>query len=69
MSLFPKDLWPFNYLTLAQNKPLEFFKCYLLFDHYCLTVIDDLYIYMPCIPMQIKPNKSPLRNRLLSLLL
>ena len=21
MSLFPKDLWPFNYLTLTQNKP------------------------------------------------
>ena len=25
--------------------------------------------YMPCIPMQIKPNKSPLRNRFLALLL
>ena len=25
--------------------------------------------YMPCIPMQIKPNKSPLRNRFLVLLL
>ena len=40
MCLFPKVLWPFNYLTLAQNKPSE-----LLFDHYCLTIIDELYIY------------------------
>ena len=27
---FPKVLWPFNYLTLTQNKPSEFFECYLL---------------------------------------
>ena len=40
MTLFPKVLWPFNYLTLTQNKPLEFFDCYLLFDHYCLTMIE-----------------------------
>ena len=26
MSLFPKVLWPFNYLTLTQNKPSEFFN-------------------------------------------
>ena len=69
MSLFPKVSWPFSYLTLTQNKPSEFFECYLLFDHYCLTMIDELYVYMPCNPMQIKPNKSPLRNRLLALLL
>ena len=68
MSLFPKDLWPFNYLTLAQNKPLEFFKCYLLFDHFCLTWLMS-FVYTPCNPMQIKPNKSPLRKRLLALLL
>ena len=24
----------------------------------------ELYVYSPCISMQIKPNKSPLRNRL-----
>ena len=33
MTLFPKVLWPFNYLTLTQNKPSQFFECYLLFDH------------------------------------
>ena len=44
MGMFPKILWPFNYLTLIQNKPSEFFECYLLFDHYCLTMI-DLYVY------------------------
>ena len=27
------------------------------------------FMYTPCIPMQIKPNKSPLRKRLLALLL
>ena len=57
MSLFPKVLWPFSYLTLTLNKPSEFFVCYLLFDHYCLTMIDELYI-MPCIPMQINPIKA-----------
>ena len=58
MSLFPKVLWPFSYLILTQNKPSEFFECYLLFGHFCLTMIDELYVYAPCIPMQIKPNKS-----------
>ena len=64
---------PFSYLTLTQNKPSEFFECYLLFDPYCLTMIDELYVCvyvcvcMPCIPMQIKPSKSPLR--LLALIL
>ena len=69
MSLFPKVLWSFSSLTLTLNKPSLFFECYLLFDHFCLTMIDELYVYMPCNPMQIKPNKSPLRNRLLALLL
>ena len=41
---FPKVLWPFSYLTLTQNKASEFFECYL-FDHYCLTMIDELSIY------------------------
>ena len=68
MSLFPKVLQPFSYLTLTLNKPSEFFECYLLFDHYCLTMI-ELYVFTPCNPMQIKPNKSPLRKRLLALLL
>ena len=45
MNLFPKVLWPFSYLTLTQNKPSEFFVCYLLFDPYCLTVIDEPYLY------------------------
>ena len=71
MSLFPKVVWPFNYLTLTQNKPSEFFECYLLFDHFCLTMIDELCVCVctPCTPMQIEPNKSPLRNRILALLL
>ena len=42
MSLFPKVLWPFSYLTLTQNKLSE---CCLLFDNYSLTMIDELYIY------------------------
>ena len=29
---FPKVLWSFSYLTLTQNKPSEFFECYL-FDY------------------------------------
>ena len=41
---FPKVLWSFSYLTLTQNKPSEFFKCYL-FDYYFLTMIDELSIY------------------------
>ena len=45
MSLFPKDLWPFSYLTLTLNKSSQFFECYILFDHFCLTMIDELYIY------------------------
>ena len=64
MSLFPKVLWPFNYLTLTPNKPSEFFEYY----HFCLTMIDALYLYT-CIPMQIKPNKNELRKRFLVLLL
>ena len=68
MNLFPKVLWPFNYLTLTQNKPLEFFEGYLLFDHFCLTVIDELSIYA-LYSYANKPNKSPLWNRFLALLL
>ena len=56
MSLFPEVLWPFNYLTLTQNKPSEFSECYRLFDHFCLTMMNFMYTH--CIPMQIKPNKS-----------
>ena len=41
MSLFPKVLWPFDYLTLTQNKPSQFFECYLLFDLYCLTMMNE----------------------------
>ena len=44
MSLFPKVLWPFSYLTLTLNKPSEFFDCYLLFDPFCLTMIDELCV-------------------------
>ena len=45
MSLFPKVLWPFSYLTLTQNNPSEFFVCYLLFDPYCLTMMHE---DLPC---------------------
>ena len=65
---FPKVLWSFNYLTLTQNKPSQFFECYLLFDHNCLTMIDELYVYALC-SYANKANKSPLRNRFLALLL
>ena len=39
-----KVLWTFSYLTLIQNKPSEFFECYL-FDYYCLTMIDEFSIH------------------------
>ena len=71
MSLFPQlfpHLFPFSYLTLTQNKPSEFFECYLLFDPYCLTMTDELYIYT-LYSCANKPNKRPLRKRLLALLL
>ena len=45
MSLFPKVLWPFSYLTLTLNNTSQFFECYLLFGHFCLTMIDELYLY------------------------
>ena len=32
-------------MTLTQNKPSELFICYILFDPYCLTMIDELSIY------------------------
>ena len=55
MSLFPKVLWPFNYLTLSQNKPSEFFKCYYLIISAWQWVMS--FMYMACIPMQISPIK------------
>ena len=66
MSLFPKVLWPFNFLTLTQNKPwvlwmLSITWSFLPDNEWALHI----YIYMPCTPMQIKPNKSPLRNKFL----
>ena len=42
---FPQSFMALSYLTLTQNKPSEFFECYLLFDHFCLTMIDELYVY------------------------
>ena len=41
---FRKVFWSFSYLTLTQNKPSEFFECYL-FDYYCLIMIHELSIY------------------------
>ena len=46
MSLFPNVLWPSSYLTLTPNKPSEFLECYLLFNHYCLTMIVGLNLRM-----------------------
>ena len=54
MSLFPKLLWPFNYLTLTQNKPSEFSEYYLLFGHFCLTMIDELYVCV-CVCVCVYP--------------
>ena len=56
MSLFPKVLWPFSYLTLTLNKPSEFFE----FIYLIITAWQWLmsFPYMPCIPMQIKPIKA-----------
>ena len=34
----PLTIWP--WLRISP----EFFECYLLFDHFCLTMIDELYI-------------------------
>ena len=65
---FPKVLWPLSYLTLTLNKPSEFFECYLLLDHYCLTITDEIYV-STLYSYANKSNKSPLRNRLLALLL
>ena len=43
--VFPKFYGPLA-LILTLNKPSEFFECYLLFDHYCLTMIDGLNLRM-----------------------
>ena len=43
---FPKVLWPFSHLTVTLNKPSQFFECYLLFDHYCLTMNVGLKLRM-----------------------
>ena len=58
--------------------PLAIWPWLWISPHSCLNVIYCLIIttwqwlrftYTPCIPMQINPNKSPLRNRFLALLL
>ena len=68
MSLFPTVLWLFGYLTQTQNSPHSSLNVI-----YCLIITAWQWLmsftHMPCIPMQIKPNKSPLRNRLKALLL
>ena len=59
MNLFPKVLWPFNYLILTQNKLSEFFECHLLFDHFCLTMIDELYLRVcPGFLCKLNPIKA-----------
>ena len=63
MSLFPKVSWPFNYLTLTQNKLSKFFECYLLFDHFFLTMIDELYMYIcPVFLCKSNPIKAHLET-------
>ena len=63
MSLFPKVLWPFA-ITLSFWPWLRISPYSSLNVIYCLiiTAWQWLMSFMPCIPMQIKPNKSPLRK-------
>ena len=72
MSLFPKVLWPFDvtlsispWLRISPHSSLNVICCLIITDWQWLIS----FTCMPCIPMQIKPNKSPLRNRLRALLL
>ena len=72
MSLFPKVLWPFD-VTLSVRPWLRISPYSYLNVIYCLIITAwqwlMRFMYIHCIPMQTKPNKSPLRKRLKALLL
>ena len=59
----PLAIWPWLKINLQRSLNVI----------YCLVITAWQWLmsftYRPCIPMQIKPNKSPLRKRLLALLL
>ena len=54
---FPKVLWPFSYLALTLNSPQSSLSVI-----YCLIITASQwlmsFVYMPCIPMQIKEIKA-----------
>ena len=58
----PLAIWP--WLRISPHSSLNVIYCLILTAWQCLS-----FTYMPCIPVQIEPNKSPLRNRLKALLL
>ena len=58
----PLTIWP--WLRISPHSSLNVIYCLIITAWQWLS-----FTYMPCIPMQIKPNKSPLRNRPKALLL
>ena len=50
-------------MAVTQNKPSKFSVNHVLFNPYCLTIIDELYLYS----CANEPNKSPWRERLWAL--
>ena len=60
MSLFPKVLWPFNYLTLTQKLRISPQSSLNAMYYFIISAWQWLmsFTYTPCIPMKIKPNKS-----------
>ena len=59
----PLAIWP--WLKISPHSSLNVIYCLIITAWQWLMS----FMYKPCIPMQIKPNKSPVRNRLLALLL
>ena len=59
----PLAIWP--WLRISPHSSLNVIYCLIITAWQWLMS----FTYTPWIPMQIKPNKSPLRNRLLVLLL
>ena len=59
----PLAIWP--WLKIRPQSSLNVIYCLISTAWQWLMS----FTYMPCIPVQIKPNKSPSRNRLLALLL
>ena len=59
----PLTIWP--WLRISPQGSLNV-SCYLIISAWQWSMS---FTHKPCIPMKIKPNKSPLRNRFLVLLL